>query len=165
MWQFSATVFKRKMARFKKLFTHFIILAAPIKCKTFASDEADVIDMGFLRENSRRFLHYQFALLATDVISQQASYPCVNMMEVKLYLEGKHKLHCFKIKASMLSNGMCICFSGHSKAEEADISIFHSRLQNHKFITEKVEEVLYIIDLGDGSIDRWAVIAGEGYQG
>lgn len=121
--------------------------------------------MAFLRENGKCFVEHPSALYATDVMFQQVSRSCRNMMEAKPYFSGKHELHSFKTDASVLANGICIYLSGHAKEVEADISIFCRRLQKQKAMTKKAEGEHDLSNTENSTINHWVILADKGYQG
>lgn len=145
--------------------SRFIKVSASTTSRNFASDATNIIDMEFLRENSKCFVEHSFALYATDVMSQQAGRPSGNMIKAKPYFGGKHNQHGFKSEAPALSIGIYIYLSGHEKKEEADISIFHRCLQKYKIDTKKAGWKLNLCDIEDSSANHRAILADKEYQG
>lgn len=121
--------------------------------------------MTFLRKNGQRFLYHTYALYVTDVMFQQANWLCGNMMEVRPYFSGKHKLHEYKTESLVLPNGACIFLSKHAKGGEAYIKIFLRSLKHHKTLTKNVNEELVYRDVESKPPNHWAILTDIGYQG
>lgn len=57
---------------------------------------AEAVNMKNLKEIENRFQFHPQVLYAADVIFQQSNTPCGNIINAKMYLSDKHKLHGIK---------------------------------------------------------------------
>lgn len=96
---------------FKGMGTEYIKIVAPVLHKCFVLESSDTMNMSYVKENSKRFVHHPHALYPTDVMFQQSNRPCGNMIEAKPYASSKHTLHAFKKKASASPSERCFGFA------------------------------------------------------
>lgn len=64
------------------------------------------MDLAYLKENETQFASSSKVLYATDVIYQEASCPCANMLVAGPHSRAKYQFHCCKTEASVLLIGI-----------------------------------------------------------
>lgn len=83
----------------------------------------NAVNMRLLEENDQTILCNAFALCASDCKFQQPNCSCRSMLVAKRYFSSIHKLHVFKMYASVFLTGFCIFYLDMSKKVKEKIAI------------------------------------------
>ncbi|ETV77330.1 hypothetical protein H257_08776 [Aphanomyces astaci] len=96
----------------------------------------------------QKFVHYPYALYATDVKFQPSHRPSGRFGEQKHYFSGKHKLYGLKIEASVSPDGRLVDMSPHVPGSVADLTLIRNRLDEHQRFLSKEASKSMINDKG-----------------
>lgn len=98
-WEHHAMDFQMTVSTFEKLITKMMHVVAPILKMWIHRISKEELD-----ECHQNFIHYPYAIYATDVKFQQCNRPMGSHGESKVYFSNKHKLYGNKIEMSVAPN-------------------------------------------------------------
>ena len=167
-WDYMGGSFRIKVSVFQRLMKSFLVIVSPFLYDTQVTDRAGRITMRQLSSQGKQFRHRPYTLYATDVTFQQTSRPSGNHQESKFYFSAKDKLYGFKVKVSVLPNGLATGSSFHRQGSVSDLTMFRESFEWHKKASKNAPEDNEVSDHGPPGrhfLDMWAILTDKGYQG
>ncbi|GMF35603.1 unnamed protein product [Phytophthora fragariaefolia] len=124
VWETLSSIFHVKIATFIKTIIYFVLVVAPRLYDDWVKEKAQEESKHILVTSDCTFVHYPYALYATDVTFQQGNRPDGIMAEALPYYCAKHKLYGYKVEVSVSPRGSAINCTEHARGNTHDITIF-----------------------------------------
>ncbi len=129
--------FLKKRIHTSEAFLWAVNILSPLLYQDYVLSYFAKFSMTTLVNKKTQFKKFPCALLAIDMIFQQANCPSGNIIEGLVYFSGKHKLYGFKTEESVTPSGQEVNVTNHKPGSISDFVIFQDNMTSNDQVLKK----------------------------